>query len=72
VIVGRNKGEKIMTPKLTKREHFAIEAMKGILSNASVVTGINLGDIPTLTKASTLLADSLIKDLDAKKNNKNL
>lgn len=54
-----------MTPKLTKREYFAIEAMKAILSNSKVVTVINLEtDAAPIAFSSVILAERLIEELN--------
>lgn len=54
-----------MTPKLTKKEYFAVEAMKAILSNSKLSAGIDLDEDPqVIALTSVILADELIGALE--------
>jgi hypothetical protein len=54
-----------MTPKLTKKEYFAVEAMKAILSNSKLSAGIDLDEDPqVIALTSVILAEELIRALE--------
>lgn len=47
---------------ISKRFYAACVAMKGMLSNSTVVSGINSGDVVLITKASFFMADALLEE----------
>lgn len=53
----------ISTPGLTKREYAAIEAMKGILSNHSMVDGMSSTAVDWVVESAIQAADDLLARL---------
>ena len=50
---------------LTKREHFAVIALQGMLGNSSLVMAIKTNEeIETLCEVSVTLSDELLKQLE--------
>jgi len=49
---------------LTKREHFAVMAMQGILSNSSMISTTDDGAIDWISVMSVKAADALLEELD--------
>ena len=56
----------LLEQPLSRRDHFAMAAMTGLLSRNSPVPDVkNDGDVPKfIAKASVILADALIAELD--------
>lgn len=63
---GDMEDEKIYTVGgLTKREHFACEAMKGFISSSeSLPSKIIRGESEMILRASVIMADGLIKEFE--------